>query len=506
MAQKDHVRSLELLLEARQIASQNNWHQQSFLAQNNIGNNYYMLLDYGEALKHYLNSYKIAATYLDDKQKMIVLNNIAILYSKEKNYSKADTHFNKALTIAEAANDSLKMGLYNMNMGILANEQNKLKLAKMHFNRSISLTNRPEILIPAKIGLYSNDLLAGKTTAARTKAIALLNRLKPAQRDENRMDLTTIIAKSYLLENDLAKALQWTNTTFAELPDQERKVELYQLLSTIYFRLKSYPLAFNYKDSIVIANAHLNTLKNSKLFESSEVKFQIQNYKEKITEKEIRIQNERTFFYSTLLVLFLAVVIILLIIRNYFIKLKQRQLLANTQQQIMTIKLDKEMAENSLLVEKERTANLERERLENEIVLRNQKILSKTLYNSGRNHLLDEILTSFSDFPALATDKAIGEKIYELKQFIKLDDDWENYVRHFDEVNQGFIKRLTSKHPDLTTTDLRYLSYLYMNLETKEIAIMLNITVAACRKRKERIEKRLQLPDNMSLNSYLLHL
>ena len=486
MQQKDHVQSLELLLEARQIAKVNNWHQQSFLAQNNIGNNYYMLLDYGEALKHYLESYKIADAYLDDKQKMIVLNNIAILYSKEKNYSKANVHFSKALAIAEEHNDSLKMAMYNLNMGILSKAS--------------------EILIPTKAALYTNDLQSGKTGEARTKSLALLQQLSKVQRDENRMDLMTIIAKSYLIENDLAKALQWTNATFDELPDQGRKAELYQLLATIYYQLKSYSQAFQYKDSVLAANMKLNSIKNSKLFESSEVKFQVQNYKEKIAEKEIRLQNERNFFYSTLIVIFLIVVIILLITRNYFIKLRQKQVMASTEQQLMAVKLDKEITENSLLIEKEKTAILEKQRLENEIGLRNQRILSKELYHSGRNHLLQDILISLSEFPTLTNDSALMQKVHELKDFLKLDDDWENYVRHFDEVNQGFIKRLTAKHPDLTTTDLRYISYLYMNLETKEIAVMLNITVAACRKRKERIEKRLQLDDQITLSSYLAQL
>jgi hypothetical protein len=56
----------------------------------------------------------------------------------------------------------------------------------------------------------------------------------------------------------------------------------------------------------------------------------------------------------------------------------------------------------------------------------------------------------------------------------------------------------------LTITDIRYISYVYMNLDTKEIASMLNITPVACRKRKERIEKRLNLTEKISLNAYLL--
>ncbi|NHN24567.1 tetratricopeptide repeat protein [Flavobacterium jejuense] len=502
MLRKDHVASLELLSEARELAEKNKWYKQLFLVQNNIGNNYYMLLDYGEALKQYLESYKIATSHLDGTQIMIVLNNIAILYSKEKKYDKANAHFTKALVLAQKYNDSLKIGLYTMNLGLLANEENKLQQARNYFNKSLQYSKMPEIRIPTLVGLYNNDLLLGNIKESRLQAEKLLSNLKNEQNNDNKIDLSLIIAKSFLKENNLVEALQWTNVIFTEKPDLEKKIELYDLLSNIYFRLKSYPLAFQYKDSITISNSRLNTIKNSKLYESSEVKFQIQNYKEKIIEKETRIKNERKLFYSILMVIVFAVIILLLIFRNYFIKAKQKELLAKREQQLITFKLEKEMAENSLLLEKEKTALLEKESLQNEIQLRNQRILSRALYISGRNQLLQDILKSFSTIPS--DNNTIINTIQALKEHLKTDDDWENYVRHFDEVNQGFIKRLTEKHPDLTTTDIRYISYVYMNLDTKEIATMLNITPVACRKRKERIEKRLELPNDISLNAYLL--
>jgi len=504
MLKKNHVKSLELLSNARTMAEKNKWYKQLFLAQNNIGNNYYMLLDYGEALKQYLISYQIAIKHLDAQHEMIVLNNIAILYGKEKKFEKANEHFYKAFLIAKKYNDSLKMGLYSMNLGTLANDENKLQKARNYFNQALSYTERPEVKIPGQIGLCANDLLLGNTQKARVGAIALLPKLKAEQDVDHRINLCTIIAKSYLKENNLSAALQWTNNALAEKPDLENKIELFKHLSDIYFRLKSYTLAFQYKDSIHISGNELNRIKNGKLYESSEVKFQIQNYKEKISENEAKIKSERNIFYSIILVIALGIIILILIFRNQLIKNKQKALIIQREQELISFKLEKEIAENALLHEKERTALLEQERLQNEIELRNQKILSRGLYQSGRNQLLQDILKSLSNIPQLSDNSAIIKDIRALKEHLKTEEGWDNYVRHFDDVNQGFIKKLTEKHPDLTTTDIRYISYVYMNLDTKEIATMLNITPVACRKRKERIEKRLQLPEHTSLNAYLL--
>ncbi|WP_165395964.1 tetratricopeptide repeat protein [Flavobacterium sp. J27] len=504
MFRKDHVASLELLSEAKEMAQKNQWYKQLFLAQNNIANNYYMLLDYGEALKQHLESYKIASKYLDDTQLMIVLNNIAILYSKEKKYAKANAYFNKAFILAEKYKDSLKMGMYAMNLGLLANEQKQLSQARKHLNQALEFATIPEVKIPTLVGLYQNDFLQGNNLQSRSEAEKLLTNLNNEPNNDNRIELSLLIAKCYLKENNLAKALQWANHTVAEKPDLEKKIELYDLFATIYFQLTSYGIAFQYKDSITLSTSKLNTIKNGKLFESSEVKFQIQNYKDKLQEKEIRLKSERKLFYTILIIIVFALIILLLIFRNYSIKTKQKELIAKREQQVTAFKLEKEIAEKSLLVEKEKTALLEQESLKNEIQIRNQRILSRALYISGRNQLLQDIIKSFTSLPNINENETIIKNIKALEEHLKTDDDWDNYVRHFDEVNQGFIQRLTQKHHDLTATDIRYLSYVYMNLDTKEIANMLNITPVACRKRKERIEKRLALPDTISLNVYLL--
>lgn len=505
MFQKKHVKSIELLSGAKTIATKNKWYKQLFLAQNNIANNYYMMLDYGEALEQYFESYKVSQKYLDANHTMIVLNNIAILYSKEKNYDKANENFFNAYTIAKKNKDSLKIGLYALNLGNLSNDENKLEKAHKYFLESLQYTQHPEIKTAAKIGLSLNDFLSGRITKSRLTATDLLSEIKNDKNNiNNRITLTSIIAKSYLKENDLSSALKWTNIALSEKPNLESKVELQALLSNIYFGLKSYNLAFQYKDSINLSNIELNKIKNSKLFESNSVKFQIQSYKEKILEKEYKLKSERRIFYSILIVVVFGIIIIILIFRNRLIENKQKQLIAISEQKTTALKLEKEKAFNFLLVEKEKTAMLEQERLKNEITLKNQKILSKEVYQSGRNLLLEDIIKSISIIPRINENKNVINYIEALKQHMKNDDNWENYVRHFNEVNQDFIKKLIERHPDLTTTDIRYISYVYMNLDTKEIATILNITPVACRKRKERIEKRLKLSEDISLNAYLM--
>ena len=90
-----------------------------------------------------------------------------------------------------------------------------------------------------------------------------------------------------------------------------------------------------------------------------------------------------------------------------------------------------------------------------------------------------------------------------MKGLIKSDNEWEDFIKHFEEVNQGFLSDVKEKHPELNANDLRFISYVYMNLTTKEIAAILSITAGACRKRKERISKKMNLTDSSKLYDYL---
>jgi tetratricopeptide (TPR) repeat protein len=511
MQSSEHVKSLELLTQARTLAERNHWYKQEFLAINNIGANYYSILEYGEALNYYLEAYTIALRELDPTQEMVVLNNIAILYSKEKKYDKANEYFRKAYGIAKDNKDDLKVGLYAMNLGNVANEQGDTKRSRQYFTEALPLlSSQPQFIILAKIGVAECDVQEGKTEMARKSAQELLLTTRDLDFNDIGISLNMIIAKSYLKENNIGMALDYANRIVQKNPNLETRIAVFELLSELHFKSKSFEKALAYKDSIIKANTDLNETKNGKLFESSKVKFEIQNYRNELAMGETKMANERKIFYWILAVLFVVVVFIVVTLRNRSIKHKQNKLIAERSQRILILELEKEKSDYLLLekqvVEKETNALLEQERLKNELELRNRKLSAKALYLSGRNQMIEEVLSDLSQLPELSKDTAVVNHIKTLKNHLRTDAEWDSFITHFEEVNQTFLNTLKAKHPGLTANDIRFISYIYMSLSTKEIASMLNVTPEACRKRKERISAKMELPENVNLYDYLASL
>jgi DNA-binding CsgD family transcriptional regulator len=80
---------------------------------------------------------------------------------------------------------------------------------------------------------------------------------------------------------------------------------------------------------------------------------------------------------------------------------------------------------------------------------------------------------------------------------------WEKFAVHFDEINNNFLKNLKSHFPKLTNTDLKVCAYLQLNLASKEIAQLMNITVRGVEISRYRLRKKLGLNTEQSIAEFL---
>jgi len=508
MWKKDYIRSMALLTEARTMAEKNRWYEQQFLATNNIGANYYAMLDFGEALNYYLESYTLAVKKLKPVNEMVVLNNIAILYSKEKKHDKAKEYFTKAYEIAKENKDSVKTGLYALNLGNAANERGQYEEARRYINEAVIFTKPdPHMQDLAGAALADNMMLTGDSRASRKKAQLLLENTTDPDFNGLGTTLRQIIAKTYAAENNYNEAEKVIKTLFTTHPALDIKKDMYGLLSTVYAGQGKYPDALRYKDSIVWAEEEINKAKNNELYQTNSTKFELQDYKNRLAINAEKLKSERKMFYFIIAVGVAVLAIIILLMRNISVRNEQRQLLGERNEKELALELEKEKNEKLLLAqeiaEKETAALLEQERLKNEIEVRNRKLSARALYLSGRNELIEEVITSLSQNTAVADNAALAQHLRSLKGHLKHNDEWDSFITHFEEVNHGLLEKLKAKHPSFTANDLRFIAYIYMNLSTKEIATLLNITPEACRKRKERLASKMELPQNTLLYDYL---
>jgi len=78
------------------------------------------------------------------------------------------------------------------------------------------------------------------------------------------------------------------------------------------------------------------------------------------------------------------------------------------------------------------------------------------------------------------------------------------FESNFEEVYDAFYQRLKIEYPNLTPSDLKLAGYLKMNLTTKEIAPLMNISIRGLENKRYRLRKKLGLDSQENLVEFLL--
>jgi DNA-binding NarL/FixJ family response regulator len=85
-----------------------------------------------------------------------------------------------------------------------------------------------------------------------------------------------------------------------------------------------------------------------------------------------------------------------------------------------------------------------------------------------------------------------------------IENNWEQFELHFNQIHQNFLVRLRKEFPDLTHSDIKLISYLKLNLSSKEIAPLLNLSIPGIEASRYRIRKKMNLNPNINLTEFIL--
>jgi len=151
---------------------------------------------------------------------------------------------------------------------------------------------------------------------------------------------------------------------------------------------------------------------------------------------------------------------------------------------------------------------LQNEKLATEVHFKKKELATVTMHLVERGKMIskikEEIGKKMKNIPAAPYAGEFKSIWRLLNDAEKNDEDWEHFAIHFDEVHSNFLSNLKSKYPVLSNTDLKLCAYLRINLSSKEIAQLLNISVKSVEISRYRLRKKLQIPAEMNLYDFLI--
>ena len=182
------------------------------------------------------------------------------------------------------------------------------------------------------------------------------------------------------------------------------------------------------------------------------------------------------------------------------------------QKQVKKIREEKDKLQYIHELERNKTESemiaLRNEKLETELNFQHAEIASTAMHLVKKGELLSKLKAELTHLmKRMQNEEASGEvrkMIKSLSEDEQIDSEWEHFSKHFDKVHSDFVSQIKKIHPQLSGNELKLCTYLRMNLSTKEIAQLSNISVRGVEISRYRLRKKMGLSTEENLFDYLM--
>jgi len=472
-----------------------------------IGNIYILSTLYDQSLDAYLNALDYLKKVNYKRGIGVCYMNIGNVFLDQKDYQKALNYYNKGLKIHE------KIGRFNSQAGCLANvaetyfKQGKIDSAKIFYTEAKSrfLIHDKNTPPPrANIGLGDVYLYYNNYDSAINYYQSALDIWSSRKEKENILKAYNKLGDAYSQKGNNKKASDYLDSALTIALNIKSHIRIKEVYFSFYLsNKKSNDLKSaisNYENYVVYKDSIFND-KNRQNFIYTEIcnefehKLEIweldKNKREQIYILE-KDKNKKIKTSLFVIILLLAIISIILFAFWIFNKVKNKLILQKNEK-ITEINKELQMQNEEIHNQKEN----QRELFENKIEAEQRELSSKLLQLSLKNKTneqISDLLKSIQANAKLTTTLKIELNqtlnkltINENKSF------WKEFEARFTQINNGFLSRLDTGYPNLSSTERQICIFLKMDLNTKEIGLITNKTIRSIEIARTRLREKLNL-------------
>lgn len=452
--------ALEKTLAALEFYEQEQLPDRQAFALSQLGNIEAGLLNYTKAIEYYEQVAEICQELEEEYFLTEVYINLSMAYLELDDMENAQKHSLTALDLANKSNYAYFEGMAQEILGSIA-------LRKKLFENAID---------------YYQTALTIHEQSNRLDRICIVNRY---------------IGKAYLEANKARKAITYLNESLMLADSMQSNPfakHAFELRANAFENLGQYDLALeDYKKFHQLNDTIYNEKKISEI-EELRIIFDTEKKEQEIAllakNAELDAVKKNRLWVTLGLVSVLGIM---------FVWMQNQQ---RRREKIMHQK------EQEIQIEKNRVAELENQKLNHELDFKKQELTSKVLQLCRKNEFLQaldkEVKTFRSD--SEGNEKNRLEKLSrKINRNMAVDLDWQEFLKSFETVHPDFNKLLLKKYPNLVPNEIRLACLMRMNLESKDIANLLNITPDGVKKARYRMRKKMQKDSTVNLTEYFIN-
>ena len=481
----------------------------------NLAGMYYQMGQLTEASDDFYRALRIAGNIRNNNLKAICLSNLSNIHTRLKNFDKSHEYLLQAIELYKELKNRKGESNALMNLGISYFENGNLKEAKKYFEKTMVIKTELKNDDPGMIKIYNNLGVIAKHEGDTVKAINYyMKSLRLSRKTGDKQGEATALNNLGSLQLDQANAASLS--LLRESLEKSKKAGLKKLILINYGNLRDYFIdKENYKEACSYAMLY-QALADSVLNEENAATIiELQTrYDTEMKEKENQILRSKASILklrNLLLLISVVAIAILAVLFIFLYSLKRKSLEQNLklraqEQKLYSLEREKSEKENKHLQEvlfaEEQINKLQKIQLQE----KSRELSASAMHIINKNEFLGNIrqlAAKLLNGESANAPQLIKKVIREIDSNINLDEQWEQFKLHFESVHTGFFARLMEHYPALTQNELKLCAYLRMNLTSKEIAQMLNISIESATTKRYRLRKKLMLSSEENLSAFI---
>jgi tetratricopeptide (TPR) repeat protein len=399
-------------------------------------------------------------------------------------YEASIRFFNRAFSIFEKFKEESKMAFSSSNLGhsykgkgdfIRAIEY--LTAAKKYYDNSGR--QQETVVILSNIGDCWLEL------GQKTKALAYYEKaLTLAHKGTSNYDLGVCyitMAEFYFRDNEYNKAIENSEKGigFALIDNNRYLLRFgYEIMYKSHKSLGNYESALEMYELLTSTSDSLSKEKNSDRIDDLRTSLELQETKYKYAlleadqKKSIEQQKAKTYqnrFLVLLIVILLVVIFMLhLFYRNRILKSKLNQ-----------------------------------KSLDSKINSKNRELMNLAIHIKQRSQFISDLKRDLKLIRDVSTkhekEELVTNALLKIGQHVRLEESMESFLERIEALSAEFLARLNETYPDLTENEKKLALYLRMNLSSKEIALITNISPSSVDVSRYRLRKKINLDTSEDL-------
>ncbi len=474
-------------------------------ANNEAGNIYTDLNDFATASKYYSDALDLTESIGDSVGIATLLNNMGLVYNHIGETDKCIKYYKRSKLIFDLVHHDYEKAQICINLiPVYDKHKDSADIMKCYseaysiFKKMHDTLNLSSLMFNMS-GYY--ERIGRFDSAIQILTSVLKNARTLNQKGIICKTLNNLGVFYYRDLNDLKKGRQFIDSSLEishRISDLAVQMNNLSALSEIEIKTGNYKQGHEYYQQYIELRDRIvgGDVKKTIISNDLQNKIDKREYEAKLLQQKLNLKGKQNqVLYISIFSILVFVVMLGSIIRVSYRNLKKTNIINELENQRLEeqLELDRQINE------------IEKLKIDTELETKEKELVSFSLQLITKNDLLNKI--------SKLSEKYYNNNVLDRQYFNELSKiieenfnygrEWNQFKGLFEKIHHHFFNNLKGNFPGLTEHELRFCAYLKINLQTKEIARLLNISPNAVRTFRYRLKKKFGLNPETSIEEFL---